>query len=66
MAIMKSSGQESKRQTKKRGGEPRFVRERKEKSGRAAASYSELLLVVVRGVITMMPFSPLYLVDRQL
>jgi hypothetical protein len=34
--------------------------------GRAAASYSEVLLLVVRGVITMMPFSPLYLEDREL
>jgi hypothetical protein len=45
----------------KRGDEPRFVRGGKdEKSRRAAASYSEVLLVVVRGVITMMPFSPLF------
>jgi len=28
--------------------------------GRAAVSYSKVLLGEVRGVITMMPFSPLY------
>jgi hypothetical protein len=38
----------------------------KEKSRRAAASYSEVLRVVVRGVITMMPFSPLFLEELRL
>jgi len=45
---------------KKARGEPRFRQgEMDEMSRRAAASYTRVLLVVVRGVITDMPFSPL-------
>jgi len=51
---------------KKARGEPRFVGDEKDESRRAAASYSEVLPVVVRGVITMMPFSPLFLEERRL
>jgi hypothetical protein len=46
--------------------EPRFLWGREEKSRRAAASYSEVLRVVVRGVITMVPFSPLFLEEPRL
>jgi hypothetical protein len=53
---MKSSGAKN----KKARGEPRFDEDEKDESRRAAASYSEVLPVVVRGVITMMPFSPLF------
>jgi hypothetical protein len=49
------------RKNKKRGVSRALSEDEKEKSRRAAASYSEVLRVVVRGVITMMPFSPLFL-----